>query len=466
MKVEEMQDYAQKEIREISVISAVEEPMAASLYGFIKNVRMAGKKKVFIVLRQGLDTIQCVGSVVPGESEKYSPESYVCVQGKIVNTKTPVHSCTVKHLEVQVDAVSVLSVSKDLPFQLKDLDWLHSEREKDPQLPVVNQSKRLDARYIDLRSMETQSIFRAYSSILSLFRAYLEKNLFIEIKTPKILKGSSEGGCEVFPVSYFGQPATLAQSPQLYKQMAIIGGLERVFEIAPCFRAENSNTGRHLTEFTGVDIEMELKNKTYIDLVRFIYGMIKYVSDGVQERNQKELSTIKDITAADNQTVIAEAPVIITFKEGIDILRSIGREASYTEDIGTEDEKILGQEVRKRYGSDLFAMIEYPESARPFYTSLLPSDSRYTQSFDFILKGEEITSGAERINIPETLKERVLAKGMKPESVKDYIDAFEFGAPRHGGCGIGLERVVKLLTGCTDIHKCSMFPRDPRRLQP
>ncbi|EHY65315.1 aspartate-tRNA ligase [Nematocida ausubeli] len=466
MKVEEPCSYMQVDIKEIEGMGPVEEPKPIALYGFAKNIRMAGKKKMFIVLRQGLGTIQCVCSAQEGEAGKCQQESYIRVEGLLTSTKTPITSCTVKHVEVQAKEVTVLSVSKDLPFQLKDLEWQHSERAQDSQLPVVNQSKRLDARYIDLRSSETQSIFRVYSAALSLFREYLSDRMFIEIKTPKILKGASEGGCEVFPVSYFGQPATLAQSPQLYKQMAIIGGLERVFEIAPCFRAENSNTGRHLTEFTGVDIEMELKDKTYVDLVKFIYGMIKHVSDGVQARSQRELGVIKEITGAENQTVIPEEPVVITFREGIDILRSIGREASYTEDIGTEDEKALGGEVKKRFGSDLFAMIEYPESARPFYTSLVPSNKGYTQSFDFILKGEEITSGAERINTPEVLRERVLAKGMTIDGVKDYIDAFEYGAPRHGGCGIGLERVVKLLTGCTDIHKCSMFPRDPKRLQP
>ncbi|KAI5188841.1 aspartyl-tRNA synthetase [Nematocida minor] len=466
MKEENKRDSSVENISEISKMAPLESPQPISLHGFIKSIRLAGKKKLFMVLRQGLGTIQCVCTVGGEESAKYFPESYVNVRGMLVNTRTPVLSCLVKHMEIQAERVEVVSESKELPFQLKDLAWTHKEREEDPLLPVVNQSKRLDWRYIDLRSSETQSIFRVYSAILGLFREYLAKNKFIEIKTPKILKGSSEGGSEVFPVKYFNQPATLAQSPQLYKQMAIIGGFERVFEIGPCFRAENSNTGRHLTEFTGVDIEMELKGMTYVDLVKIIYQMIKHVADGVQENSSEELNIIKDISGTSNETVIQEEPVIITFKEGIDILRAIGRECSYTEDIGTEDEKMLGAEIKKKYNSDLFAMIEYPESARPFYTSLLPSDSAYTQSFDFILKGEEIISGAERICQPEVLKERVLAKGMTIDGVKDYVDAFLYGAPRHGGCGIGLERVVKLLTGCTDIHKCSMFPRDPKRLQP
>lgn len=466
MKEKEKRSNGIESISEIRHICPTEEPYNISLHGFVKGIRIAGKKKLFMILRQGIETIQCVYTITEGEAGKYSQEFYVNVKGKLSATRTPVISCTVKHLEIQVEAIEVLSESKDLPFQLKDLAWTQKEREKDQQLPVVNQSKRLDYRYIDLRSSESQCAFRAYSMILGLFREYLAKNRFIEIKTPKILKGSSEGGAEVFAVNYFGETATLAQSPQLYKQMAIIGGLERVFEIGPCFRAENSNTGRHLTEFTGVDIEMELRSMTYIDLVKFLYRMLKYVSDGVQSRSTEELEIIKEITGSNNETVISEEPVIITFKEGIDLLKGAGRVCSYTEDIGTEDEKILGLEVKKKYNSDLFAMTEYPESARPFYTSLLPGSTTHTQSFDFILKGEEITSGAERINKSEKLKERVLAKGMALEGVQDYIEAFSFGVPRHGGCGIGLERVVKLLCGFTDIHKCSMFPRDPRRLTP
>lgn len=466
MKEKEKRNGAIENISEIKSIAPIGDPFSISLHGFVKGVRLAGKKKLFIILRQGIETIQCVHTIVEGEAGKYSQEFYVNVKGTLTPTRTPIISCTVKHLEIQVDTIEVISESKDLPFQLKDLAWTQKEREQDPQLPVVNQAKRLDCRYIDLRSPESQCAFRAYSTILGLFREYLAKNRFIEIKTPKLLKGSSEGGAEVFAVDYFGEAATLAQSPQLYKQMAIIGGLERVFEIGPCFRAENSNTGRHLTEFTGVDVEMELKDMSYIGLVKFLYRMIKYVADGVQERSKDELDTIKEITGHSNETAIPEEPVIITFKEGIDILKSIGRNCSYTEDIGTEDEKMLGSEIKKRYKSDLFAMTEYPESARPFYTSLLPSNREYTQSFDFILKGEEITSGAERICKSEDLKERVLAKGMALEGVHDYIEAFSYGVPRHGGCGIGLERVVKLLCGFSDIHKCSMFPRDPRRLTP
>lgn len=466
MKEKEKRSRTVESISEIKNVSPVENLFPISLYGFVKTVRMAGKKKLFMVLRQGIETIQCVYTIAEGEAGKYSQEFYVNVKGNLTPTRTPVISCTVKHLEIQVSEIEVVSESKELPFQLKDLAWTQKEREEDQQLPVVNQSKRLDYRYIDLRSTESQSAFRAYSAILELFREYLARNMFVEIKTPKILKGSSEGGAEVFAVNYFGEKATLAQSPQLYKQMAIIGGLERVFEIGPCFRAENSNTGRHLTEFTGVDVEMELRDMPYTGLVKFLYSMIKYVADGVQARSADELEIIQDITGHANKTVIQEEPLIITFREGIDILKSIGRECSYTEDIGTEDEKMLGAEIKKRYKSDLFAMTEYPESARPFYTSLLPGNREYTQSFDFILKGEEIMSGAERICNQEELKERVLAKGMTIESVQDYVEAFSFGVPRHGGCGIGLERVVKLLCGFTDIHKCSMFPRDPRRLTP
>jgi len=463
----------------------------ASVFGYVISVRAVGKNKIFMVIRQGEETAQVIvargeareaAARTEGSSETvtgrvYTPsdidqikniavESYVRVDGEVVATRNEIASCSIKKREIVLKRIEIVTEAEELPFQVKDANWKHSERENSSALPSVAYSRRLDYRGLDLRSEETRSIFRVYSTVLGMFREFLTSRGYLEIKTPKILGGSSEGGAEVFHVQYFKDKGTLAQSPQLYKQMAIIGGLESVYEIGPCFRAENSNTGRHLTEFTGMDMERELYDETYLDLVKEIYEMLKYVINGVQERNKRDLEIIKAITNSAVQTEVPDAPVIITFREGIDLLRESGRMCSYTEDIGTEDEKALGEIVKKRFNTDLFAVVEYPKSARPFYTSLCKTDREYTQSFDFILKGEEILSGAERVHRKEELVERLREKGVGLESVQDYVNAFSYGVPRHGGCGIGLERVVKLVTEAGDIHKCSMFPRDPGRLRP
>ncbi|OAG31656.1 aspartyl-tRNA synthetase [Nematocida displodere] len=478
----------------ISALTEHKEGDVVSIYGFISALRAVGTNKVFIVLRQGATTVQAIlagqtaasaapDTEAPKKEQKelrsrtvltrrniqdiktVPQETYVRVEGRLSECARPVKSCTVSTKEIQVDQIEIVSLAEALPFQLKDVSWTEEERRTNTTLPTVALSKRLDHRYIDLRATETRSIFKVYSSTLHFFREYLSRE-FTEIRTPKIIEGASEGGADVFTIAYFKETASLSQSPQIYKQMAIIGGLEKVFEIGPCFRAENSNTGRHLTEFTGVDLEMELKDLSYIDLAKEIYQMLRYVILQVQEHRQEELRAIAAITGVDNQTVLTEDLVAIPFHEGIDLLRGAGRSCSYSEDIGTEDERELGRLVREKYQTDLFALVGYPISARPFYTSLCPEDANYTQSFDFIMKGEEISSGAERIHQKEVLVERIRAKGIDLATIQDYIDAFSFGVPRHGGCGIGLERVVKLLTATGDIHKCSMFPRDPSRLRP
>ncbi|KAI5171789.1 aspartyl-tRNA synthetase [Nematocida sp. LUAm3] len=444
------------------------------VHGFLSSIRLVGKNKIFIVLRQGLNTLQGILSGEPKEQDSASlleikkllSESYISIKGKVVQAKNLINSCTVQDKEIQISGVYIQSEADELPFQIKDTMWTHKERQENPNLPTVTLSKRLDSRSVDLRSSETRSIFRVYSTALQAFRNTLVKRGYLEIRSPKILGCASEGGAELFPVEYFKTKGALAQSPQLYKQLAIIGGLEKVFEIGPCFRAENSNTGRHLTEFTGVDLEKELRSENYMDLVKEIYQILREVIETIVSESQKDLEEIEKTTGESTSITIQEHPVIITFKKGIDILKGIGREVYYDQDIGTEDERMLGMEIKKLYNSDLFAIVEYPVSARPFYTSLLPTDKNFTQSFDFILRGEEILSGAERIHQKSLLIERVKEKGISPESVHSYIEAFSHGVPRHGGCGIGFERVVKLITQTKDIHKCSMFPRDPTRLFP
>lgn len=461
----------------ISELAEKKAGTSIEICAFVSSIRAVGKKKVFLTLRQGSSTIQVIAtentkvlpaspSAQPTAIQSITPESYLVIQGELQPSRTPVASCTIKEKEVSANSVTLVTEAQELPFQIKDTEWTQQQRATTKELPKVIQAKRLDWRYIDLRSAETRSIFQIYSTLLNAFREYFQEHKYVEIRTPKLLGTSSEGGADVFQVQYFSGTATLAQSPQLYKQMAIIGGFERVFEIGPCFRAENSNTGRHLTEFTGVDLEMELKNRTYIDLVRELYGMLRDVIGKTVCGSALELQTIARITGQPQVLDIPEEPVIVSFAEAVQVLASLGREADPNRDIGTEDEKVLGKYMKEHRHTDLFAITAYPASARPFYTSLCPNDPERTQSFDFILCGEEISSGAERVHKRAVLEERIASKGIQLDSIRDYIEAFSYGVPRHGGCGIGLERIVKLVTQTGDIHKCSMFPRDPSRLRP
>jgi aspartyl-tRNA synthetase len=287
---------------------------------------------------------------------------------------------------------------------------------------------------------------------------------FIEIHTPKTLGGTSEGGSEVFKFDYFGKEGCLAQSPQLYKQMMIMADFEGVFEIGPVFRAENSHTHRHLCEFTGLDMEMQIKEH-YFEILEVIGNLFNYIFKGLAENNQKLLSVINEqFEFVPFQ--FSEKPVILTFAEGVALLKEAGVEQSVNEDLNTATERTLGKIVLEKFKTDFYILHRYPESARPFYTMLCQDDPSFTCSYDVFMRGQEIISGAQRIHVPEVLAERAEAKGIPPSTIQDYIDSFKFGAYPHGGFGAGMERIVMLYLDLLDVRQTSAFPRDPVRLAP
>lgn len=268
----------------------------------------------------------------------------------------------------------------------------------------------------------------------------------------------------MFKLKYFNEEACLAQSPQLYKQMVLCGDFKKVFEIGPVFRAEDSNTNRHLCEFTGLDIEMEFKEH-YFEILDVLSDLFVYIFEGLEKRFGKELAAVCDQYPF--EPFKCKTPALrLNFKEGVKLLDEHGYKQDPLQDLNTENEKALGKLVREKYDTDFYMLYGYPTNARPFYTMLDPHDPNYTNSYDFFMRGEEITSGAQRIHEPEFLKERAIAHNIPPETIQEYIDSFKYGAPPHGGCGIGLERVVKLYCGISNIRKCSLFPRDPKRLRP
>jgi len=246
--------------------------------------------------------------------------------------------------------------------------------------------------------------------------------------------------------------------------MALCGDLQRVFEIGPVFRAENSNTNRHLCEFTGLDMEMEFKNH-YFEVLDLIGELMVFLFTQMKSRYARELGVISEQYPFE-EFKCADPVFKLSFKEGVEILKKAGYTQDPHEDLTTETEKALGRLVREQHDTDFYMLYGYPISARPFYTMLDPNDSRYTNSYDFFMRGEEITSGAQRINEPEMLAERAAAHGIPVETIKDYINAFKYGAPSHGGAGFGLERIVKFYCNLLNIRKTSLFPRDPQRLCP
>lgn len=328
------------------------------------------------------------------------------------------------------------------------------------------QRVRLNNRIVDLRTGPAQSIFRIQSGICNLFRTYLDSQGFIEIHTPKLQGGATESGASVFQANYFGRTAFLAQSPQLAKQMAIAADFERVYEVGPVFRAEDSNTPRHLTEYTGLDLEMALEEH-YHEALDIIDGMFKNLWKGIYERYQPEIDLISEYYPQERVIWLDETPRI-PFADGVQMLIDSGwvdeegNPPSKEEDLATRAEIRLGQLVREKYKTDYYILDKFPASARPFYTMPDPNDPRYTNSFDIFMRGQEILSGGQRIHDPTFLEKNMKDKGMKPESMIEYIEGFRWGAPPHAGCGIGLERLTYLFLNLGNIRLASLFHRDPK----
>jgi aspartyl-tRNA synthetase len=303
--------------------------------------------------------------------------------------------------------------------------------------------------------------------------------------------GASEGGANVFAVTYFERVAYLAQSPQLHKQMAIGGDLERVYEIGPVFRAENSNTHRHMTEvrllhrraalqkivliplvaqFIGLDLEMTFKVH-YHEVLDLLEGLFVHIFNGLKSRYASEIEIVRRQYPVEEFKVPAagEKMLRLTFAEGVALLRAAGEDIADNEDLSTPHERLLGKLVKEKYDTDFFIMDKFPLAVRPFYTMPSPEDPQnLSNSYDFFMRGEEIMSGAQRVHQYDLLKERMKTFGVDPENdgLRDYVESFKYGTPPHAGGGIGLERVVFLYLGLGNIRKASMFPRDPQRLRP
>jgi len=444
----------------------------------------------FLVLREKFNDIQAVISESEGQVSRkmlkwvsgLSKESIVDVYGEVKKPEQEILSCSQK-VELHIKRIYCVSRSHaTLPFQIDDASRpiqkgevemenydnvekpKEEEEKKDDQQSTVGLKTRLDNRVIDLRTKANQAIMRVQSGVCQLFREFLYEHGFIEIHTPKLISGTSEGGANVFKLKYFDREGCLAQSPQLYKQMCIMADFDRVFEVGPVFRAENSFTHRHMCEFTGLDIEMAIK-ENYYEIFDLMGELFAHIFEGLEKRFAKELETINHQFPFDPFKF--KRPVVkLTFQEGIDLLKENGVEWPPMEDLDTTTERKLGELVKKKYDTDFYILHRYPVTARPFYTMLCKDDPRYTNSYDFFMRGEEITSGAQRIHDPELLAKRAEECGIKVDTIKDYIESFKYGAYPHGGVGIGLERVVMLYCALGNIRKSTLFPRDPRRITP
>ncbi|KAF5002353.1 hypothetical protein FGRMN_364 [Fusarium graminum] len=417
----------------------------------IETQRPISKVLDFLLLRDQTHSVQGVLTQDAGNADfitwvrKINPESLVQITGILKNPPEPVRSATHSGVEVAIESVHLVNLAQNLPFS--------------NYKPPETLRNRMNARILDLRHPANQALFRVRSLVSRTFRNTLEEQGFVEINTPKLQPAATESGAAVFPVNYFGRRAFLAQSPQLAKQEAISADFGRVFEVGPVFRAENSNTHRHLTEYTGLDLEMAI-DVDYHEVIDFIDIFLKEVFKAVYA--SRELEVIRKRWPSGEFKWLEQTPVI-PFSEGLQMLRDDGRDVA-EEDLSTPDEMRLGELVREKYNTDYYVLDKFPANARPFYTAKDPEDPRWTRSFDIFIRGQEICSGGQRVHNVDELRANMAAAGMTEDGMEDYLTAFELGAPPHAGAGLGLERIVAWMLELGDVRYASLFHRDPKSL--
>jgi aspartyl-tRNA synthetase len=322
----------------------------------------------------------------------------------------------------------------------------------------VTLDTRLDNRVMDLRRSEISAIFKIRDAALTIGRKYLKETGFVEVQTPRIISTASEGGTELFPISYFEKEAFLAQSPQLYKQMMMGTGLDKVFEIATYFRAEEHDTIWHLNEITAIDCEMAfIKDEN--DVMDLIEGLVVSMIKGIKENCKPQLEVLKK-EIPDPKVPFPR----IEYNEALEMLDEAGMKVLFGEDLTTESERKLG-EIMKEKGIELYFVTKFPLKIKPFYT-MPDKDPKYSNSFDLEYKGREVVSGSQRIHDHDLLAKMIKAKGLNLEGFKSYLDAFKYGMPPHGGFGLGIERFLMLLLDLPNIREAVLFPRDRKRLEP
>tara|TARA_Y100000310_G_scaffold342623_1_gene446626 strand:+ start:4648 stop:5952 length:1305 start_codon:yes stop_codon:yes gene_type:complete len=414
--------------------------------GWIHEIRDLGKLK-FLILKDKTGIIQItmpkghVPDEVMKEADKLTKESVVAVEGEAKEAKQAPTG-----FEILPEKLEIVSLA-DAPTPIDTSGKIETDL-----------SKRLDHRFLDLRNPKGIAIFEIRSKFYKALVEFFDKEGFTNINTPKITSAGAESGSELFPVVYFDKEAFLSQSPQLYKQMMVCAGFERVYEIAPVFRAEKSNTPRHQTEFTGVDFEMGFIKDTH-DIMDVIEEMLKYVLARVKEECKEELALWNIEIKVPKKIPRVKMP------EAKKWLAEKGKNFPEEEDFDAEAERMLGDIAKEKFGEEFIFVTNYPILKRPFY-HFYNADGKTTDAFDLIWNGVEIATGGQREHRYDILKKQAAEKDVDLDEMGFYAELFKYGAPPHGGVGFGLDRLIQRLFKFDNIREAILFPRDPDRLTP
>ena len=412
--------------------------------GAVHNIRDMGEF-AFIILRKAEGLVQCVYEEGKTEFDlkDLKEESAVEVTGVIaLEERAP------QGFELRLTGIRVLSEpAETMPIAINK--WKMN----------TSLETRLSLRPVSLRNVRERAKFKIQEGIVRGFREFLSSQGFTEVHTPKIVSRGAEGGANVFKLNYFNKKAELGQSPQFYKQM-MVGVFDRVFEVAPVFRAEKHNTTRHLNEYIGLDFEMGYID-SFEDVMAMETGFLKYTMELLKSEYKKEL----DMLGIDLPS-ISQIPHV-RFAEAKQLVsEQYNRKIRNPFDLEPEEEVLIGRYFKEEYDSDFVFVTHYPSKKRPFYAMDDPEDTSVTLSFDLLYKGLEITTGGQRIHDYQMILEKMEKRGMDPEDIKDYLMIFKYGMPPHGGLGIGLERLTMRLLDEQNVRETSLFPRDVTRLEP
>jgi nondiscriminating aspartyl-tRNA synthetase len=410
------------------------------------------KKMQFLVLRDTTGTCQ-VAFWKQNDAALAERISTLGTESALTLTGTVIDNPVVKlgGLEVQLETLEINNIAESpLPFE--------------PYGDTLPASEfRLDWRYLDLRRSQNLLLFKVQTALEHAMREYWLQNNFMEIHSPKIVGAPSESGAELFEVQYFERKAYLAQSPQFYKQMAMAAGFERVFEIGPVFRADPSFTSRHMTEFTGLDMEMSWID-SHEDVMAFTERWLQYSFAQVKEKFGAEIKA-----TFGTEIIVPTVPFPrITMHDAYTVLKKVGYALPPEKkgDLDPGGERAMAQYVKENYNHDFFFLTEWPITVRPFYHMRLDDRPDLTRSFDLIAGGLEIATGAQREHRYEILARQAQEKGLRLEPIQFYLDFFRYGCPSHGGFGMGLSRLMMVLLGINNIRETVFLFRGPTRLTP
>ncbi|HSV94719.1 MAG TPA: aspartate--tRNA(Asn) ligase [Spirochaetia bacterium] len=420
-----------------------------SLSGFAQTIRKQGGI-AFLILRDITGTTQTV--ILKSNTDAFaiiqdlSLESVVTVVGESKeNAQAP------NGVEILVDTIEVLSQAEpELPIPVDE------KGEGETSLDI-----RLDWRQLDLRKSKNALIFKVWTTLEQAFRKHCISNNFIEIHSPKTVVTSTESGSELFKIDYFDQTAYLVQSPQLYKQMAMAAGFEKVFEVGPVFRANPSFTSRHDTEFTMYDIEMSFI-KSHHDLMDEEEQMMIDIFQAIKDKYTNEIKEVFD----QDITVPTKPFPRVTFKEVKRILAEQNVPNEKKDDLSPEEERAICEYFKNKEGHDFVFVHEFPTVSRAFYSMRDENDPSITKSFDLLYKGLEITSGAQREHRYEKLRNQIQEKGFKLEPFASYLNFFKYGCPPHGGFAPGPSRLLMKILGLNNVREVTYIYRGVKRLTP